>query len=112
MHLLFLTVAAQMWLFVRILPPLVGDHIPDDGEHWGSFLQLMVKLAHLDLRLGNICLTDDRDSFGVKLIDLDRSAKVQLTRDSVSLHSESVRRTSATCSLHRSLRIKQLIWPH
>ena len=30
-------------------------------------------LAHLDLRLANICLTNESNDFAVKLIDLDRS---------------------------------------
>ena len=33
--------AAQMWLFARILPLLIGDHIPDDDEKWENFLGMM-----------------------------------------------------------------------
>ena len=30
-----------MWLFGRILPIVVGEHIPEDDERWLLFLELM-----------------------------------------------------------------------
>lgn len=33
--------AAQMWLFGRILPLIVGDLVPDDDERWSNYLRLM-----------------------------------------------------------------------
>jgi len=36
-----------MWLLGRILPLLLGDHIPDDDEHWQLYLQLMEIVDHL-----------------------------------------------------------------
>ena len=30
-----------MWLFGRILPIVVGEHIPEDDEWWLLFLELM-----------------------------------------------------------------------
>ena len=33
--------ASQMWLLGRILPLIIGDHVPEDNEHWLLFLQLM-----------------------------------------------------------------------
>ena len=41
------TVAAQMWLLGRILSVLVGDHVPDDDEHWHNFLVMMEIVDHL-----------------------------------------------------------------
>ena len=43
----FNCIAAQMWLFGRILPMLVADHVPDDDEHWQNFLVLMEIVDHL-----------------------------------------------------------------
>ena len=40
-------VAAQMWLLGRILPLLIGDLIPDDDEHWLSFLLMLEIVDHL-----------------------------------------------------------------
>lgn len=42
-----LILAAQMWLFGRVLPLAVGDHVPDDDEHWQNFLILMKIVDHL-----------------------------------------------------------------
>ena len=33
--------ASQMWLLGRILPLIIGEHVPEDDEHWMLFLQLM-----------------------------------------------------------------------
>ena len=33
--------ASQMWLLGRIMPLIVGEHIPEDDEHWLLFLKLM-----------------------------------------------------------------------
>ena len=43
----FNCIAAQMWLFSRILPMLVGDHVSDDDEDWQNFLILMEIVDHL-----------------------------------------------------------------
>ena len=53
-------------------------------------LHAKFQLAHLDLKSGNFCLTDNSDSFGVKLTDLDRSDGVGKRFDYSSLHGESV----------------------
>ena len=37
----FFASAAQMWLFARILPILLGDYIPEDDERWENFLRMM-----------------------------------------------------------------------
>ena len=34
-------VASQMWLLGRILPIVIGEHVPDDDERWLLFLCLM-----------------------------------------------------------------------
>lgn len=34
-------VASQIWLLGRILPLVIGEHVPDDDEHWILFLCLM-----------------------------------------------------------------------
>ena len=44
---IFNCIAAQMWLFGRILPMLVADHVPDDDKHWRNFLVLMEIVDHL-----------------------------------------------------------------
>ena len=33
--------AAQMWLLGRILPYMIGEHIPPTDEHWQNYLQLL-----------------------------------------------------------------------
>lgn len=35
------TAAAQMWLFGRVLPLLIGDRVPEDDEHWSNYLRMM-----------------------------------------------------------------------
>ena len=34
-------VAAQMWLFSRILPIMIGDKIPEDDQYWVNFLRVL-----------------------------------------------------------------------
>lgn len=34
-------IAAQMWLFGRILPLIIGHKIPADDDHWLNFLRMM-----------------------------------------------------------------------
>ena len=41
-----------MWLLGRLLPIIIGEHIPEDDERWMLFLQLMDIvdiLAHLKI---------------------------------------------------------------
>ena len=40
---LFVTIfiAAQLWLFGRILPLMIGDKIPEDDDCWANFLRMM-----------------------------------------------------------------------
>lgn len=33
--------ASQMWLLGRLLPSIVGKHVPDDDAHWRCYLQLL-----------------------------------------------------------------------
>ena len=40
-------IAAQMWLFGRILPLVIGDQIPDDDRQWQNFLVSMEIVDHL-----------------------------------------------------------------
>ena len=37
----YFVTAAQLWLFARVLPLLVGRHIPDDDERWENFKRMM-----------------------------------------------------------------------
>ena len=37
----FNIIAAQMWLFGRVLPLLIGDRVPEDDEHWSNYLRMM-----------------------------------------------------------------------
>ena len=45
--MLFTCLAAQILLFGRILPLLVGDRVPDDDERWLNFLCLLEIVDHL-----------------------------------------------------------------
>ena len=36
-----------MWLLGCILPLLIADKVPNDDEHWMSFIQLMEIVSHL-----------------------------------------------------------------
>ena len=33
--------ATQMWLLGRLLPLMVGCHVPEGDEHWKSYIQLL-----------------------------------------------------------------------
>ena len=33
--------ASQMWTLARLLPLMIGRHIPEQDEHWCHFLQLL-----------------------------------------------------------------------
>lgn len=33
--------AAQLWLFGRILPLMIGDKIPEEDDYWANFLRMM-----------------------------------------------------------------------
>ena len=48
----FILLASQMWLLGRILPLVIGEHIPEDEERWLLFLHLM-NIVNL-LRCGNL----------------------------------------------------------
>ena len=36
-----LFIAAQLWLFGRILPLMIGDKIPEEDDYWANFLRMM-----------------------------------------------------------------------
>jgi hypothetical protein len=38
---MFKITAGQMWLLGRILPYMIGEHIPLTDEHWQNYLQLL-----------------------------------------------------------------------
>lgn len=33
--------ASQMWLLGRLLPLMVGDHVPEDDDHWICYVDLL-----------------------------------------------------------------------
>ena len=39
---MLVSLASQMWLLGRILPLIIGEHVPEDDERWMLFLRLMV----------------------------------------------------------------------
>lgn len=40
-YVMCLHVAAETWTFGRLLPIMIGHHIPHDDSHWMHFLQLL-----------------------------------------------------------------------
>ena len=38
---MFACTAAQMWLLGRVLPLLIGDCVPEDGDRWLLYLKLL-----------------------------------------------------------------------
>ena len=38
---LFLNVASQIWLLGRLLPLMVGEHVPENEPHWLCFINLL-----------------------------------------------------------------------
>ena len=46
-YIILLVTAAQMMLLGRVLPLLVGGHVPDDDEYWQNFLRMMEIVDHL-----------------------------------------------------------------
>lgn len=40
-HYYYDDVATQMWLLGRLLPLMVGDHVPKDDVHWICFIDLL-----------------------------------------------------------------------
>ena len=39
--------AAQMWLFGKLLPLMVGYKVPEDDEHWANYLDLLKIVDYL-----------------------------------------------------------------
>ena len=48
-HFAFMLLATQMWTLARLLPLMVGDHVPIEDDHWENFLLMLtvsMKIAH------------------------------------------------------------------
>lgn len=38
---IFIQLASQMWLLVRILPLIIGEYVPENDERWRLYLDVM-----------------------------------------------------------------------